>query len=82
MSNVLGSGTEALRAFISKCLSVGGVPIVRTKYGGKTLKNGKVIVACWGARNEAPGGTIENVPPDIIAMLQKERGAYKKLASL
>ncbi len=79
MSRVLGSGTEALKAFISKCLGVGGVPIIRTKYGGRPLRGNKVIVACWGAKDEAPGGTIENVPSDVIAMLQKERGAYKKL---
>ncbi|MGC8578136.1 MAG: hypothetical protein ACP5KW_09155 [Thermoproteota archaeon] len=82
MAKVLGSGVGALQEFIRKCETAGGVPIIRTKYGGRPLKNNRVIVACWGAREEAPGGTIENVPPDVIATLQKERGAYKKLVPL
>jgi hypothetical protein len=80
MSKELGSGTGALTEFIRRCEAAGGVPIIRTKYGGKPLKPaGRVIVACWGAKDQVPGGSIFDVPPDVIATLQKERGAYKKL---
>jgi len=80
MGNVLGSGIEALRTFISRCISAGGVPIFRTKYGGKRLPGNAVIAACWGKGKEVPGGTITDVPTDIIAEMEKRTGDWKWLA--
>ena len=37
MGRVLGRGLEAIRSFIARCTAAGGVPIFRTKYGGKRL---------------------------------------------
>ena len=78
---VLGSGTEALRRFVEGCLKAGGIPIIRTKYGGKRFPENKVVVACWGKGREVPGGTIENVPPDIIEQAEKQVGDWKWLAT-
>jgi len=80
MGKVLGSGIEAIRSFIAKCTSAGGVPIFRTKYGGKRLPNNSVVAACWGKGSEVPGGTITNVPVDIINEMEKRAGDWKWLA--
>jgi len=79
MAKIIGSGLEAIRSFISRCLAAGGIPIFRTKYGGKRLPNNRVIAACWGAGKTVQGGTIENVPTDIIERMEKERGDWKWL---
>jgi len=81
MGKVLGSGLEAIRRFISECLSAGGIPIFRTKYGGRRLKGNSVVAACWGAGDKVPGGTITDVPPDIIAEMERRVGDWKWLAS-
>jgi len=81
MGKILGSGLTALREFISKCVAAGGVPIFRTRYGGKRLPNNSVIAACWGKGKEVPGGTITDVPPDIIAEMERRTGDWKWLAS-
>jgi len=80
MGRVIGRGLEALRNFISKCIAAGGVPIFRTKYGGKRLPGNAVIAACWGKGKEVPGGTILDVPPDIIAEMERRTGDWKWLA--
>jgi len=79
MGRVLGSGIEALRSFLSKCLAAGGVPIFRTRYGDKRLPNNAVIAACWGKGKEVPGGTILNVPEDIIVEMERRAGDWKWL---
>ncbi|MEM1690042.1 MAG: hypothetical protein QXG48_02155 [Thermofilaceae archaeon] len=79
MTNVIGTGVTALREFARRCLAAGGVPQFRTKYGGRPLPDNSVIVACWGAANRVPGGTIRNVPPDIIARLERQTGDWKWL---
>jgi hypothetical protein len=81
MTKVLGSGVDALRSFVEKCLASGGVPIIRTKYGGRRFPENKVVVACWGKGKEVPGGTIENVPTDIIEQAEKQVGDWKWLAA-
>ncbi len=80
MGRVLGSGVEKLREFISRCLAAGGIPIIRTKYGGRRLPEGSVVVACWGKGKEVPGGTITNVPADIIEEAEKRIGDWKWLS--
>jgi hypothetical protein len=80
MARILGSGTSALADFIRKCLNAGGVPIIRTKYGGKRLPENKVVVACWGKGAEVPGGSILNVPADIIEEAEKRTGDWKWLS--
>jgi len=80
MGRVLGTGLEAIREFIQKCLAAGGVPIFRTKYGGKRLPGNAVIAACWGKGKEVPGGTITGVPEDIIAEMEKRAGDWKWLS--
>jgi hypothetical protein len=81
MVRVLGSGVDALRKFVEDCLRAGGVPIIRTRYGGKRFPENKVVVACWSKGKEVPGGTIENVPPDIIEQAEKQVGDWKWLAA-
>jgi len=80
MARVIGRGLEAIRDFISKCLAAGGVPIFRTKYGGRRLPGNAVIAACWGAGDKVKGGTITDVPPDILAEMEKRVGDWKWLA--
>lgn len=82
MGRVLGSGLAAIRNFIEKCLAAGGVPIFRTKYGGKRLPGNAVIAACWGAGEKVPGGTITDVPLEIIERMEKTRGDWKWLRSV
>jgi len=79
MANVIGRGLDAIRSFINRCLAAGGTPIFRTRYGGKRLPNNRVIAACWGAGKTVHGGTIEDVPPEIIERMEKERGDWKWL---
>lgn len=80
MARILGHGLEAIRSFISKCVAAGGVPIFRTKYGGKRLPNNSVIAACWGKGKEVPGGTILNVPSEVISEMEKRTGDWKWLS--
>jgi hypothetical protein len=75
----IGSGTSAIKAFIEKCLAAGGVPLFRTKYGGKRLPESAVIAACWGKGAEVKGGTITDVPADILAEMEKRAGDWKWL---
>ena len=72
MGRILGSGTEAVREFVERCRREGGVPIIRTRYGGKRLPQSSVIVACWGKGKDVPGGTITDVPTDVIEKLEKK----------
>lgn len=80
MGRVLGRGLEAIREFIRECREAGGIPVFRTKYGGERLPNNSVIAACWRAGDKVKGGTIEDVPPDIIERMEKETGDWKWLA--
>ena len=80
MAKVLGEGLETLRRFIRECVNAGGVPIFRTKYGGRRIKGNGVVAACWGAGEKVKGGTITNVPPDIIEEMEKRVGDWKWLA--
>ncbi len=82
MANIIGSGVEALRSWVAQCNSAGGVPIIRTKYGGKPLPNSSVIVACWGHGSEVKGGEITNIPPDILQRLSMTKDKYKIVSSL
>jgi len=79
MVNVIGRGTEGIREFIRKCTAVGGVPIFRTKYGGKRFPNNGIIAACWGAGDKVKGGMITDVPPDLIEEMEKRSGDWKWL---
>jgi len=80
MVRIIGSGTEGLKKFIEKCRKAGGTPIFRTKYSGKRLPGNAVIVACYGKGREVPGGTIVNVPEELIAEMEKRVGDWKWLA--
>ncbi len=82
MANVIGSGVDALRSWVAQCNAAGGVPIIRTKYGGKPLPNSSVIVACWGHGNEVRGGEITNISPDVLQRLSMTKDKYKILSSL
>jgi len=80
MGRVLGSGLSALRDFIERCLRAGGVPIIRTRYGGRRLPGNAVVVACWGKGKEVPGGTITDIPADILSELERRVGDWRWLA--
>jgi len=67
---------------VAQCNSAGGVPIIRTKYGGKPLPNSSVIVACWGHGNEVRGGEITNIPADVLQRLSMTKDKYKIVSSL
>jgi len=75
----IGSGTSAIKSFIEKCLAAGGVPLFRTKYGGKRLPESAVIAACWGKGDVVKGGTITDVPADILSEMEKRAGDWKWL---
>jgi len=79
MARVIGSGVEALKEFVRKCKAAGGVPLIRTKYGGQRLPNNAVIVACWGKGKEVPGGMITDIPANLIEQFEKTTGDYKIL---
>ena len=77
MVHVIGSGLDTLKAWIRRCLNAGGIPQIRTRYGGKRFPNNAVRVACYGKGNVVKGGTIENIPTDIIEKAEKTTGDYK-----
>jgi hypothetical protein len=77
---VIGKGVEALKKFIKECKDAGGVPIIRTRYGGRRLPF--VIVTCWGMRDVVRGGAITDVPSEIVEALEKARVKYKYLETL
>ena len=79
MGRIIGRGIEALIKFIKKCRDAGGVPIIRTKYGGVRLPHNSVVVACWGRGDVVKGGTITDIPPDLIDELEKTKGDWKWL---
>jgi hypothetical protein len=82
MANIIGSGLDALRSWVAQCNAVGGVPIIRTKYGGRPLPNSSVIVACWGHGSEVKGGEITNIPADVLQRLSMTKDKYKLVSSL
>jgi len=73
----IGSGMEAVRGFARRCLDAGGIPIFRTRFGGKRLEGNAVIASCWGKGDVVKGGKIVNVPTDVIEKMEKTRGDYK-----
>lgn len=79
MGKVLGSGLEVVKDFARRCLAAGGIPMFRTKYGGKRLPENSVVAACWGKGDVVKGGTIKNVPIDVIERMERETGDYKWL---
>jgi hypothetical protein len=81
MANIIGSGLDALRSWISQCEAVGGTPLVKTRYGRKQLTN-SVIVVCWEHGNEVHGGEIVNIPAELVQRLSQVKGKYKLLSSL
>ena len=82
MANIIGSGVGALKAWVAQCNSAGGVPIIKTKYGGKPLPNSSVIVACWGHGSEVRGGEVTNIPADVLQRLAMTKDKYKIVESL
>ena len=82
MANIIGAGLEALTSWVAQCNSAGGVPIIRTKYGGRPLPNNSVIVACWGQGATVKGGEITNIPGDVLQRLSTMKDKYKLVASL
>ena len=78
MSNILGSGVEALVEFVKKCRAAGGTPMLRTGYGGVEFED-KLVVACWGEADKVPGGTITNIPKQLIDKCRETKGDYKYL---
>jgi len=81
MVNVIGRGFEAVKEFARKCLDAGGIPVFRTRYGGRRLPDNAVIAACLGKGDVVKGGTIENVPLDIIEKMEKTKGDYRWILS-
>ena len=79
MGKVLGSGVSVLRDFLRRCTAAGGVPIIRTKYGGRRLPGNAIVVACWGKGKEVPGGTITDIPTDLIEEMERRAGDWKWL---
>ena len=79
MGRIIGRGLEALKEFARKCLYAGGVPIFRTRYGEKRLPNNAVVAACWGKGDVVKGGTITDVPIEVIEKMEKTKGDYKWL---
>jgi len=77
MTKILGQGMEALRDFVRKCVNAGGTPLIKTKYGGKRLEGNAVIVACWGKKEQVPGGKITGIPSSVLDKLEKETGDWK-----
>jgi len=80
MARILGRGLEVLKEFIRKCRAAGGVPMIRTGYGGVQFTN-KVVVACWGKGKEVPGGTILDIPPSMIAEFKRKVGEWKEIVA-
>ena len=82
MANIIGSGVGALKAWVAQCESAGGVPIIKTKYGGRPLPHNSVIVACWGHGSEVRGGEVTNIPADVLQRLSMTKDKYKLVSSL
>jgi len=78
MARTIGSGVNALMEFVKKCTGVGGIPQIRTGYGGTEFSD-KVIVACYGKANQVPGGEITDIPKSLIDKCRQTRGDYKFL---
>jgi len=79
MVNVIGRGLATLKDWVERCLRAGGTPIFRTKFAGRRLENNAVIVACYRAGKEVPGGTIEEIPLEFIEKMEKGKGDWKWL---
>jgi|BEDMetMinimDraft_2_1075160.scaffolds.fasta_scaffold03283_3 hypothetical protein len=76
MGNIIGSGEDALREWVQKCYSLGGIPLVRREYRGKPLANNGVGVNCLGKNEECQGGIIINIPDTVLQELESRK--YKK----
>lgn len=76
MTREIGSGIKALEKFIDECESAGGIPQLRTGYGGTEFDN-KLIVACYGKASQVPGGTITDIPKQLIDKCRETNGDYK-----
>jgi len=78
MPSVIGTGVSALKEFVEKCERAGGVPIIRTRFGGRELDGGSaVIVACWGKGAEVKGGKITGLPRDVFERIDKAPKSMK-----
>jgi len=75
---IIGRGLEALAKFIEECLKAGGTPTFVAQYGERPFAD-RVIVRCYGAAAKVPGGTIIDVPPDILELIRRSRNDWKVL---
>jgi hypothetical protein len=73
----IGSGMGAVKEFARRCVEAGGIPIFKTRFGGKRYENNAVVASCWGKASVVKGGKITNVPLDVIEKMEKTRGDYK-----
>lgn len=68
MANDIGSGVEALAEWMRRCSEAGGTPQIRTEFVRKFTSD--VIVACYGAGKKVKGGTITDLPPQLVSELR------------
>jgi hypothetical protein len=89
MVKVLGHGDNALINWMATCRRAGGVPIVKTKYGGVPLdqlfgrKYGLrphvVLTACWGAGSKVKGGVFDSISDELYRKIVTIKGEWKQL---
>jgi len=80
MVHVLGKGPKTLVKFILECLRVGGTPIIVPRYGGSQLEYEgmpSVQVRCYGAADRLKGGTIVDIPKDLIELSMTVKGDWR-----
>lgn len=79
MGNVIGSNLDDLKDLAKKCNRAGGTPSVRTQF--IRPYEDKLIFVCYGP-DDVPGGTVKNIPEDVVDELQEADSKTKKLMEI
>jgi len=69
--------------YIVACREDGGIPIVKTRYGGEPIRtdDGRkaALVVCWGGKGMIEGKFFINVPDEDIERMEREIGDWRVL---
>ncbi len=70
-----------LLEWMERCINAGGIPQLVEEYGGRNfLAEDMILVRCWGAGKEVPGGLFKISDPELLEVLKRYtplKSAYK-----
>lgn len=62
----------SLYEWMQRCINAGGVPQIVTHFGGENfVEQGEILIRCWGAGREVPGGVYKIEDPELLNFIRQ-----------